>query len=183
MYRIIDFAHKVLKDHLKETDNAVDATCGNGFDTFFLAKHLSKGKVFAFDIQEVAIKNTKTLISQAKLDNVYFFQTNHINIPSIITDPFQAVIFNLGYLPRGDKSITTKAISTITSIKHLLEYAFENPNLLIILVIYTGHDEGKLESEQLLEFVKQLNNKDYLVTKFENFNRSTSPYVITIKKV
>jgi SAM-dependent methyltransferase len=183
MYRIIDFAHKVLKDHLKDTDNAVDATCGNGFDTYFLAKHLSNGKVFAFDIQEIAIKNAKTLITQSKLANVYFFHANHTNIPSIITDPFQAVIFNLGYLPKGDKSITTSATSTITSVKHLLDYAVENPNLLIVLVVYVGHEEGKLESDLLLDFTKKLNNKEYLVTKFENFNRSNSPYVLTIKRI
>lgn len=183
MYRIIDFAHKVLKEHLKETDNAVDATCGNGFDTLFLATYLSKGKVFAFDIQETAIKNTKALLHQAKLSNVYFFETSNELITLTISDPFEAVIFNLGYLPQGDKTITTKAETTIKSVESLLELSKINKNLLIVLVVYVGHREGLKESNELLTFTKSLNNKEYLVTKFDNYNRSNSPYVITIKHI
>lgn len=183
MYRIIDFAHKVLKEHLKETDNAVDATCGNGFDTLFLATHLSKGKVFAFDIQETAIKNTKALLHQAKQSNVYFFETSNEHITSTITDPYEAVIFNLGYLPQGNKTITTKAETTIKSLESLLEQTKNNKNLLIVLVVYVGHSEGLNESNVLLSYTKALSNKEFLVTKFENFNRNQSPYVITIKHI
>jgi len=183
MYRIIDFAHKVLQDHLKETDNAIDATCGNGFDTFFLAKHLQLGKVFAFDIQDSAIRITKALVEKGNLHNVYYFNTSHQNIPSIVSDPFEAVIFNLGYLPRGDKQVTTKAHTTMEGIDHLLDYSAINKNLLLVLVVYTGHPEGQIESEKILKKVEMLDNKVYLVTKFENYNRSNSPYVITIKRI
>ena len=52
-------------------------------------------------------------------------------------------VFNLGYLPGGDKSITTNGHSTISAIEQLLELLKENG--LIVLVVYHGHPEGKTE--------------------------------------
>ena len=57
-----------------------------------------------------------------------------------------------------------------------------NPEMLIILVIYPGHDEGSKESITIDNFVKDLPSTEYLVTKYLNYNRPKSPYVITISK-
>jgi len=183
MYRIIDFAHKVLNEHLKETDNAIDATCGNGFDTLFLARCVPKGWVYAFDIQPLAIKNTKILLEKANAKNVTCILDSHERLFDHIKDPVHAVIFNLGYLPKGDKSITTKYESTLDTLDSLLEYALNNKHFLIVIVIYTGHTEGRKESEMIATKLKNLGNKHFLVTRFENFNRNHSPYVLTIQSI
>ena len=38
MLKTTDYAHLLIKEHIKENSIVIDATCGNGFDTFFLAK-------------------------------------------------------------------------------------------------------------------------------------------------
>lgn len=63
MYRIVLKATRMAQDIVKkvidETDIAVDATLGNGNDTLFLSNLLHRGKVYAFDIQTIAIEKFK----------------------------------------------------------------------------------------------------------------------------
>ena len=48
-----------LENIINEDDVVIDATMGNGYDTVYLAKKVGpKGKVYAFDVQEEAIKST-----------------------------------------------------------------------------------------------------------------------------
>ena len=62
--------------------------------------------------------------------------------------------FNLGYLPKGNKEIVTKPETTIMAINEIFDIlSIEG---IIILVIYHGHEEGKVEKEALLEFYKTL---------------------------
>ncbi len=50
-------------------------------------------------------------------------------------------IFNLGYLPKGDKSIVTKPDTTIQAINALL--SLMSIEGIIVFVIYHGHSEGQ----------------------------------------
>lgn len=50
--RILPFAKTLIKQHIQEDSIVIDATCGNGHDTLFLAKQVPNGKVFGFDIQK-----------------------------------------------------------------------------------------------------------------------------------
>ena len=56
--RILPFAKTLIKQHIQEDSIVIDATCGNGHDTLFLAEQVPNGKVFGFDIQK-AIEHTK----------------------------------------------------------------------------------------------------------------------------
>ncbi len=57
---ILHYAHYLLEQTLKPGEITIDATCGNGNDTLYLADLVGKdGKVLAFDIQEQAIHTTK----------------------------------------------------------------------------------------------------------------------------
>ena len=54
------FSHQLLKEIVSEGDHVIDATMGNGNDTLFLAELVgSTGHVYAFDIQEQAVENTR----------------------------------------------------------------------------------------------------------------------------
>ena len=56
----IDLAHQYWKNLLLPGDHAIDATCGNGHDSIFLAKILlDSGKLKAFDKQSSAIEAKK----------------------------------------------------------------------------------------------------------------------------
>ena len=53
---VLSMAQRLVKEHVSPSDTVVDATCGNGVDTRFLAELVGpRGSVYAFDIQEVGI--------------------------------------------------------------------------------------------------------------------------------
>ncbi|MDO9628318.1 MAG: class I SAM-dependent methyltransferase [Acholeplasmataceae bacterium] len=176
---ILDYAHTLLKANISKIDIVVDATMGNGFDTIFLSSLCNK--VYTFDIQEKAIEETSRKIKELKINHVELIFDSHENINNHVLN-YKAVIFNLGYLPNGDKSITTHALSTISSISSIL------PKLpvggFIQLVIYTGHDEGKKESIAIQSYLNHLETDTYKVVKIElPFQDNYPPYILMIHKV
>ena len=102
-----------ISQYLHNGDTVIDATCGNGHDPLALAK-MGAGKIYAFDVQETAISNTGSLLTKENipLDNVHLILDSHANMCNYIKEKVQVVVFNLGYLPSADKSVTT---STLTS--------------------------------------------------------------------
>ncbi|WP_251352715.1 methyltransferase domain-containing protein, partial [Staphylococcus aureus] len=52
--RILPFSKTLIKQHTSSKSIVVDATCGNGNDTLFLAEQVSEGHVYGFDIQDLA---------------------------------------------------------------------------------------------------------------------------------
>src|SRR5699024_2349776 len=140
---IIRFAHDLLDKTIKHGDIVVDATCGNGNDTLYLSELVAKnGHVFAFDIQEQAIATTTKLLNEQNRQNVTLEQDIHSLMDQYIDEDtsLAAAVFNLGYLPRSDKSIITQPDSTITAIKKLLPLLRKKG--LLVLVVYAGHPGG-----------------------------------------
>lgn len=178
MIKMTEIAHHLLISHLKVGNIAVDATCGNGFDTIFLAKLVGpSGLVHAYDIQAIAIDETKRKALSENLNNIIYHHASH---ELIDLNEIDAVIFNLGYLPKSDKKVTTKVSSTINALTNLLNKMESMPNLLIVLVVYPGHDEGKKESFAIERLLKDYHNNYWLLKC--KLNNDDSPYVIAIKK-
>ena len=175
--KITDYVHLLCLNHLKDTSIVIDATCGNGLDTYFLAEIVKKGKVIAYDIQEIAINNTKELCKA--FDNIEYHLESFTNIEITNCD---LVLFNLGYLPNGDKNITTKTLDTVYTINKLIHSYPDNPNMKIIITVYPGHNEGLKESEALNELLLNLDNKLFEVIKIIPINQHNSPYILTIEK-
>ena len=119
----LKFSHEVLKDTIITGDHVIDATIGNGNDTLLLAQLVGPyGKVYGFDIQDEAIKTTEDkLLLTGQRPQVQLINDGHENIDHYLEENelISAVTFNLGYLPKGDKSITTKPETTLTAIKKL----------------------------------------------------------------
>ena len=69
MDKVLAFSKKLLKEVIDKNSVVVDATAGNGNDTLFLAKTSAK-KVYAFDIQGLAIENTTRLIKESELTDL-----------------------------------------------------------------------------------------------------------------
>ena len=175
--KITDYAHLLIKEHLKSDSFAIDATCGNGHDTLFLAKLVPNGKVLAYDIQEKAINKTKELCQD--YTNITY---NLASFTTIYPKNCDLVLFNLGYLPNGDKTITTKCDDTLEAFKNLFSSFDDNPHLLLICCIYPVHLEGLKESQALDCFCQNLDAKAYLVMKIKPFNQTNAPYILTIQK-
>ena len=184
---VLPFARTVLRTFSKSGDLVIDATCGNGHDTLFLSKLVGKdGQVFAFDIQANAIqKSQKRLMDNEADANVTFFHASHDNmtelLPDTVSGKIAAGIFNLGYLPGSDKSITTTGTSTIGAIEQLLNLLKKEG--VIVLVIYHGHDEGKREKELVMNFVENLDQTKAHVLRYDFINqKSDPPFVVAIEK-
>lgn len=148
--RPTSIAHHVLGTHLRDGDSAIDATAGNGFDTVFLASKVGEsGRVHAFDIQAEAIANARKRVDSAGLGNrVTWHQADHGLLASLLpSGHFAAVVFNLGYLPGGEHSTTTRTPSTLAAI-HAAALCLRPEGLLSVLC-YPGHPEGAEESRMI----------------------------------
>ena len=175
MFKIIELAHLMLKSYIKEGMHIIDATCGNGHDTLFIAECLNNtGTIDAYDIQAEAINNTKKLT--LAFNNINFYHTSHAFLNPKNVD---VAIFNFGYLPGGDKTITTLCNSSIIALKKLVEEATSH-KMLILLVLYPGHAEGKIEAQAIEEYANSLCPKTFLVSTYHNSNQHLSPYLIAI---
>ncbi len=175
MKNVLSFSKQLLKENLSSDAMVVDATVGNGHDTLYLCENYKF--VYGFDIQEEAIKRTKNLLKENDMLNFELICDSHENVLSYI-DKIDGAIFNLGYLPSYDKSVTTNYKSTINAVKSILDILCERG--IIILVIYTGHDDSQ-EANHIEEYVMNLDKK-LSVLKYKFINRENSPYIIAIKK-
>ena len=163
---------------IKNSDIVVDATCGNGFDTLMLSK-LAK-EVFAFDIQEDAINNTKELLSKNAVDNVTLINDSHEYIDKYLCDyknKISLVLFNLGYLPGGNKSITTNHNSTLIALQKSITLL--NKKGIILITCYP-HEEGKKESTLITNYLNE-NNITYVI--YRNTDNLNSPFLIAINYI
>ena len=102
-------ARDVLMSAVLPGDRVIDATMGNGHDTAFLCETVGpSGHVYAFDIQPQAVASTEMLLRQAGLlDRADLYCAGHQRMDEYVTEPVSAVVFNLGWLPGGDHSVTT----------------------------------------------------------------------------
>lgn len=177
--RPIHLSHEFLAEVLDETSVAVDATMGNGHDTVFLAERSKK--VYAFDIQQIALDKTAERLSRLGLTNVELLLAGHEQVDNYVQEPIRAAIFNLGYLPNADKSIVTQPLTTLVAIQKILD-ALETGGRLAIMVYY-GHTGGDREKDAVLTFVSALDQRLYTVMQYQALNQvNTPPFLIMIEK-
>lgn len=178
MDKVLDFVKKIIKNKEKDRLVAIDATCGRGNDTKFLADLFEK--VYAFDIQKDAIEYSKEYLNEYK--NIYFVNDSHENVDEYVNELVDVAMFNLGYLPKGDKNVTTKSSSTINSIEKILKML--NLNGIVTIVCYPGHPQGKIESVDLLDFLKKINQKEYDIVRYDFINQiNNPPFAIVIERI
>lgn len=173
MLRIVDFAHHIIKENVKDNSVLVDMTAGNGFDTVFLEETFPQSTVYAIDIQQEAVEQTKQRVKRAAV-----IQDNHFNIDNYI-DTADLFLFNLGYLPGSDSKVVTTKETTIKTLSKVLNML--NKGGLIVIVVYIGHIEGYEESVLLKDYLKGLDNA-YDVYQYKLLNKNDAPYVHIIKK-
>lgn len=185
--RILPFARNLLQLAINEGDYTVDATIGNGHDTAMLASLVGEsGHVFGFDIQKEAIDNTTTRLNEQQLLNrVSLFHKSHnqllTTIPTETHGKISGAVFNLGYLPGGNKEIVTKPNSTIEAIEQLL--TIMKPDGIIVLVVYHGHEEGAIERDRLMEYCSTLDQNRAHVLMYRFMNQvNNPPFIIAIEK-
>jgi hypothetical protein len=184
----LDLAHAYWTSLVKPGDCVVDATSGNGHDALLLARlALSKekgGALIVIDKQLQALEETKKRLS-CELENdifklAHFFHQCHSAFPSCIS-PVSAsmIVYNLGYLPKGNKEITTKSETTIKSLEAALPLI--RVGGAISITCYPGHAEGKKETEAILEWAKSLSPQQWSCCHHQWMNRYESPGLLLIQ--
>ena len=170
-----------ILEHLREGDIAVDFTMGNGHDTEFLSKTVGEsGHVYAFDIQEQALASTADNLKNAGCPNNYsLILDSHHNVKNYVDVPIKAGMFNLGYLPGGNKKITTMRETTMPAIESAISLLDRDGILLI--AVYPGHAEGDAEGKMIAEYLSTLIRFKYCATRINILNSPTSPYFYIIE--
>ena len=172
-----------LEKVIEKGDVVIDATMGNGYDTVYLGNLVGEnGKVYAFDVQEEAIKSTRKKVERDNMTSrVELILDGHENMDKYVEGEVSCVLFNLGYLPRADHNIITKPETTIKAIKHSLNLL--KPHGVISIAIYTGHEGGMEEKNSVYEFVKNLDQNEFNVLESGFINQiNNPPQLILVEK-
>lgn len=184
----LQLAHAYWKEHLHPGDVAIDATCGNGYDTAVLAKILlphSNSLIIGLDVQQEAIDQTserlKKSFPEPDLSRVMLYRRCHADIaPLPLPVPPHLIVYNLGYLPGGNKTITTKRETTLQSLKSAVDLLAKDGALSI--TCYPGHEEGAREEAAILEWAKELPMNYWQVSHHRWINREAAPSLLWLVK-
>lgn len=147
MKRITARAHEVVQAVVRPGDAVVDATVGNGHDTVHLARLVGvAGIVYGFDVQEAALAATRRRLEESgcSTTGVCLIHGGHETMRAHVRGPVAAVMFNLGYLPGGDHSVATDAVSTVAALEQA--FALLRPGGVLCVVCYRGHPGGAEEA-------------------------------------
>ncbi|NNE92079.1 MAG: class I SAM-dependent methyltransferase [Verrucomicrobiales bacterium] len=177
--RATALAHQLVRERLKPGETAVDGTIGNGHDTLFLANLVGKGgKVIGYDVQAEALESAREKVRD--FPQVELIHASHERIRDLAETGLRidAAMFNLGYLPGGDKLVITQPVSTIAA----LEAALELGARILTVVVYPGHEGGEEEARTVGEWATGLDQEKYSVVRyaFEN-QRNAPPFLIAIE--
>lgn len=179
MIKLTDIAHEKIKVALIYGGIAIDATVGNGFDTLFLAQFADR--VYGFDIQQVALEKTLEKARENGFgDKVELFNESHESLGiKFEENTVDAIMFNLGYLPGGDKSIITHASSTLKALEGGLKLLRSGG--VMSVMSYPGHFGGDEEDGVVMAWFYGLSG-EYKCEKIDSSSAS-GPRLIVIQKV
>jgi len=171
--------HQFLSRHIEQGDTVIDATLGNGHDALFLAGHIGdEGHLFGFDIQAEAINNTLKQLANHQLDHrATLIMKSHAYMADFIPERFhghvKCIMFNLGYLPGSDKSVTTLPESTLSALAVALKLLAENG--VISILAYSGHPGGADEYSAVKTWAAQLPLEAYKTSVVNLLPEHNSP--------
>ena len=163
-YQVTEWYRSVIRTQIKPGDLCIDATMGNGHDTLFLSQLAGP---------------SGCVLEHEHLAPVQLLLDSHAHMSSY-ADPgtVSCIVFNLGYLPSGDHSIATHKESTIVALEQGLELL--KTGGCISLCIYSGGDSGFEERDGVLDYLKGLDSKKYLVVLSCYYNRPNHPPIPVI---
>jgi tRNA G37 N-methylase Trm5 len=180
----LDLAHAYWAKIVCQGDTLVDATCGNGHDTCLLAQMRPK-VVYSIDIQPEALQSAKTLInthlSEEEQNKIKWILASHEVFPSEIHEAsVKLIVYNLGYLPGGNKSIVTQPETTLRSLQQAEKLIV--PGGCISVTCYPGHPEGAREEKELLDYTSRLDPQEWSCCHHRWLNRRLSPNLLFIQR-
>lgn len=168
--------HKVLLSaSILPGDQVVDATLGNGYDALSLMALIGgEGFLYGFDIQEEAIDAANERLAKAGYENYTLILDSHSRMETYLAHKrLRGFVFNLGYLPKGEKSLTTLWETTEQALIQAMDLVMEEG--FISVMTYPGHETGHEEDLKLNEWLSGLSQKAFQVSKMEFLNQMNHP--------
>jgi len=172
----------LLLGDLEEVWVMVDATLGNGHDALKLKERFPEAMLYGFDVQKAAVEaSTRRLNRQGITTGFEFFHQSHEKIGEAVRGPVDLCLFNLGYLPGGDKGRHTAYDTTVKAVTGAL--AKLSPRGLILLTLYPGSLRGRIETILLEDHFRGLDQKAVTVMRIQPVNQKNDPpYLMVLKK-
>ncbi len=169
---------------LRPGDSAVDATMGNGYDTLRLCRLVGDGgMVYAFDTQSAAVERTRIRLRANGMESrAQLHHMGHEHMAEVVPPNVKLVLFNLGWLPGGDKGVTTRTETTLRALKAALSLL--QVGGMVSMCVYPGHEEGAREQSALLQFAQSLPPKQFTVLWHQFINGGIgAPACLMIEKI
>jgi hypothetical protein len=179
----VALSHLFIRRFARADDRVVDATCGNGNDTLLLAELVgSGGRVWAFDIQQQAIEKTSARLAEAGLGGrVETVHAGHEAMTSHLTGPVDLIVFNLGYLPGGQRDIITGPETTVAGLAQSLEIV--KPGGILLVTVYPGHAGAAAEQRAVESWATGLAPGSFHVWRIGQANvPPQAPYLLLVQK-
>jgi SAM-dependent methyltransferase len=136
--------------------------------------------VVGFDVQADALTAARERIESRApdaSDRLRLVHAGHETVADHLDEDDQggvgAIMFNLGYLPGGDHSMTTEPATTrraLAASRDLLR-----PGGVITIVAYPGHEGGEEEAEAVAAWGASLPGEDFLVLSYRLANQTADP--------
>lgn len=164
-------------------DTVIDATLGNGHDTLMLAELVGEtGHVIGFDIQPDAVARTSALLQEhGLLGRCELYAEGHQQIADRVQVPVKAAVFNLGWLPGSNKSITTLWETTQVAVQSALSLLVQGG--VCTICAYPGHEAGDRERFALMDWLSTLRPQEYNVLHHRFLNAGPgAPECFVIQK-
>ena len=179
---MLSMAKRLLDISIRENGVYADFTMGKGGDVLYIKKSCPSAKIYAFDIQSEAVQITKKRLQDEKCfdENIILINDSHANLRNYISEELDGAIFNLGYLPGSDKSVTTQTDSTFACLTAALDIL--KPGGVIVVSVYPGHEEGVHEGDKILEFAANLEKKEYDCLYHRLINIPEAPFIVAFQK-
>ena len=183
----VEECHRFARRVVSVGDLAVDATAGNGFDTALLCELVGeRGRVISIDRQPAAVAATRLRIERMGFGSrCVVVEDDHQYLTQILEAQAAGkrpsiVMFNLGYLPGGDKTVVTEPGSTVAALHAALDAI--QPGGAVSIVVYRGH-EGASEEAASVEETLSGSQADRFTVERLGFGGYPEhrPYVVLIR--
>lgn len=186
--RVLDLAKRLTADALSGGGYAVDATVGNGYDTVHLARHVGMGgHVYGYDVQAEALAAARRRLEASGCrERVTLTLAGHEHLgetlPGGVRGNIRAVMFNLGFLPGGDKSCITLPETTLAALEAACRVLA--PGGVLTIVLYSGHGGGQEEAEAVTAWASGLDARAFMVVAYGPVNQHNAPpQLIAVEKL
>lgn len=181
LHSVLNAAHSIASEKVESGGLAIDATVGNGHDTLFLVQEVGDGgRVIGFDTQPKALEATHERVHRqapSAADSLQLIHAGHESMAEYITDSesgtVDVVMFNLGYLPGSDHSVTTQPETTCQALE--TSASMLRPGGVITVVAYPGHEGGEREATAVASWMSALPQETFRALSYRFVNQVNAP--------